>query len=74
MTNFRHADIVNILVDEAMCGIDKGSYQGTVIERNNELIVVLNDIELAMRSDVFHGHILELDWIEANAEVELLFG
>ena len=68
-TEFKDGDIIAIYTSSSCCVLDEGYYQGTVIERKGELVVVFNDIGLAMKNEANGASgFRSLENVESNSD------
>lgn len=68
-SEFKDGDIIAIYISSSCCVLDAGYYQGTVIERKGELVVVFNDIGLAMKNEANGASgFRSLENVESNSD------
>lgn len=69
LSEFKDGDIIAIYTSSSCCVLDAGYYQGTVIERKGELVVVFNDIGIVMKNEnVGAPGFRSLENIESNSD------
>lgn len=76
-TEYVDGDFIGGYFSSPICGVPVGYYQGVIVERKGELVVVLNDLSMAFRSvvdSVGTPHYIELDRFCGNADfIKMLF-